>query len=211
MAKAGGRACTLGGGGWAAGHPQGRAPGVHPAWPERGWEGVGSDAAASVVRRSCKLIFKGQETVKAHVLVDPFWGQFITLHKACWKRQDARVYVDEWELLSIKSGEPRRKQPPLQPERGRRLWKRAPLRCLPSTMPSRGPAATASPGHPNPGKHSQVTRGCLGAGQCSLCPDILQPRFDDREVSRRQTFVVMLIMKNSKLEWIQQIQKALKD
>lgn len=48
-------------------------------------------------------------------------------------------------------------------------------------------------------------------GQCYLYPNILQPRFDDPEVSRRQTFIVMLIMKNSKLEWIQQIQKALKD
>ena len=62
----------------AAGHPQGRDPGVHPAWPERGWERARRDAAATVVRRSCKLIFKGsrnpwcQETIKAHVLVDPF-------------------------------------------------------------------------------------------------------------------------------------------
>lgn len=88
---------------------------------------VRRDESAWMVCRSCKHTSKGsmdplcQETIRAHVLA----GQFITLYEVCWNRQDACVYMAEWEPLGIgpesPSIWPNREPPRLKNKRGQAL------------------------------------------------------------------------------------------
>lgn len=97
------------------GRSQGRRVGRPGVWPpSRGApcaasagepEGPPTGRGARAVCRSCQHTSGAPRTLgpgdRAHALVRPFWGQFITLHNACRKRWEAHVYTDERELLSI--------------------------------------------------------------------------------------------------------------